>query len=123
MTEPEPLLKTEWIKKGAFVVPYGTMSAVELSLTDVASKIVVDDWGQCKSGKFGALRAHVEQGKLSAATLHAEMGEIVAGLMPGREHDDETILFWHRGLSLSDIALGHAMLEKAGRLGIGHRLR
>ena len=32
---------------------------------------------------------------------------------PGRERDDETILFWHRGLSLSDIALGKAMLAKA----------
>src|SRR4029453_16616086 len=49
---PEPLLKTEWIKKGAFVVPYGTMSAVELSLTDIMAKLVVDDWGQCKTGKF-----------------------------------------------------------------------
>jgi ornithine cyclodeaminase len=120
---PEPMLRTHWIKKGAFVVPYGTMSAVELSLTDIMSKLVVDDWGQCKSGKFGALRAHVDQGKLSEKTLHAEMGEIVAGLKPGREHDDETILFWHRGLSLSDIALGHAMVEKGKRLGIGQRLR
>ena len=120
---PEPMLETRWIKKGALVVPYGTMSAVELSLTDIMAKLVVDDWGQCKGGKFGALRAHVEAGKLSESTLHAEMGEIVAGKKPGRESEDETILFWHRGLSLSDIALGHAMLEKVKRLGIGQRLR
>jgi len=123
LPEPAAMLKTEWIKKGAFVVPYGTMSAVELSLTDIMSKMVVDDWGQCKSGQFGSLRAHVEAGKLSEATLHAEMGEIVAGRKPGRQREDETILFWHRGLSLSDIALGRAMLEKAARLGIGHGLR
>lgn len=123
LSAPEPLLKTEWIKPGAFVVPYGTMSAVELSLTDIMSKLVVDDWGQCKSGQFGSLRAHVEAGKLSEQTLHAELGEIVAGLKPGRERDDETILFWHRGLSLSDIALGHFMLEKAARLGLGQKLR
>ncbi len=123
LREPEPMLKTEWIKPGAFVVPYGTMSAVELSLTDIMSKMVVDDWGQCKGGPFGSLRAHVEAGKLSAQTLHAELGQIVAGLKPGRESDDETILFWHRGLSLSDIALGHAMLEKAARMGIGQKLR
>ncbi|MFO1194981.1 MAG: ornithine cyclodeaminase family protein [Rhodoferax sp.] len=120
---PEPLLRTEWIKPGAFVVPYGTMSAVELSLTDIMAKLVVDDWGQCKGGQFGSLRAHVEAGKLSAQTLHAEMGEIVAGRKPGRESEDENILFWHRGLSLSDIALGFAMLEKARRLGIGQTLR
>jgi alanine dehydrogenase len=123
LPKPKPLLKTEWIKKSAFVVPYGTMSAVELSLTDIMDKLVVDDWGQCKTGMFGSLRAHVETGRLSEATLYGELGEIVAGKKPGRTGDKETILLWHRGLSLSDIALGHAMLEKAARLGIGQRLR
>ena len=123
LDQPAPLLRTEWIKPGALVMPYGTMSAVELSLTDIMAKLVVDDWGQCKGGKFGSLRAHVDTGRLSAQTLHAELGQIVAGLKPGRESEDETILFWHRGLSLSDIALGHAMLEKGARLGIGQRLR
>ena len=120
---PTPMLKTEWIRPGAFVVPYGTMSAVELSLTDIMDKLVVDDWGQCSTGKFGSLRAHVDAGQLSADTLHAELGEIVAGRKSGRERESETILLWHRGLSLSDIALGSAMLDKAAVSGIGHRLR
>ena len=124
LPEPQPLLKTEWIKKGAFVVPYGTMSAVEFSLTDIMDKMVVDDWGQCRKGlPFGALRAHVDADKLSEETLHAELGQIVAGVKPGRESDDETILFWHRGLSLSDIALAHAMLQKAERMNLGQSLR
>ena len=123
LSAPEPMLRTGWIKPGALVVPYGTMSAVELSLTDIADKLVVDDWGQCKGGPFGSLRAHVNAGKLSEKTLHAEMGQIVAGLKPGRENDKETIIFWHRGLSLSDIALAHAMIEKGQRLGIGQKLR
>ena len=122
LTEPTPLLKTDWIKPGAFVVPYGTMSAVELSLTDIMDKIVVDDWGQCKQGIFGSLRAHVESGKLSERNLHAELGQIVAGSRPGRESDGETILLWHRGLSITDIALGQTMLDKAARLGIGQTL-
>ncbi|MEM1047102.1 MAG: ornithine cyclodeaminase family protein [Pseudomonadota bacterium] len=123
LSEPQPLLKTAWIKPGALVIPYGTMSAVELNLTDIMSKMVVDDWGQARAGRFGALRAHVDAGKLSEETLHAELGQIVAGLRPGREPDDKTILFWHRGLSLSDIALGDAMLKKAATLGIGQKLR
>jgi ornithine cyclodeaminase len=123
LERPEPLLKTAWIRRGALVVPYGTMSAVELSLTDIMDKFVMDDWGQARAGKFGALRAHVDSGRLSEKSLHAELGQIVAGLRPGRERDNETILFWHRGLSLSDIALGAAMLAKATRLGIGTRLR
>ena len=124
LPKPEPLLKTEWIKRGALAMPYGTMSAVELSLTDIMNKMVVDDWGQCRKGlPFGALRQHVDSDRLSEETLHAELGEIVAGKKPGRQNDDETILFWHRGLSLSDIGLAHAMLEKARRLGIGQSLQ
>ncbi|MEO5771304.1 MAG: ornithine cyclodeaminase family protein [Burkholderiaceae bacterium] len=123
LDQPAPLLKTEWIRKGACVIPYGTMSAVELSLTDVMDKMVMDDWGQAKAGPFGALRAHVDSGRLSEKNLHAELGQIVAGLKPGRERDDETNLFWHRGLSLSDIALGAAMLDKAKRMGLGQTLQ
>ncbi|MBI3372903.1 MAG: ornithine cyclodeaminase family protein [Betaproteobacteria bacterium] len=122
LTRPEPLLRTAWIKKGACVIPYGTMSAVELSLSDIMDKMVMDDWGQARSGPFGALRAHVDSGRLSEKNLHAELGQIVAGFKPGRERADETNLFWHRGLSLSDIALGAAMLDKARRTGVGQTL-
>jgi len=121
---PQPLLKTAWIKRGALVIPYGTMSAVELSLTDIMDKVVVDDWGQCRKGlPFGALRQHVDQDRITEENLHAELGQIVAKQRPGRESDDETILFWHRGLSLSDIALGSVMLDKAGEMSIGQTLR
>jgi ornithine cyclodeaminase len=123
LASPQPMLLTSWIAPGAFVVPYGTMSAVELSLTDIMDKIVVDDWGQCRAGQFGSLRAHVDAGKLTADTLHAELCEIVAGRKPGRASDSETLLLWHRGLSTSDIALGAAMLDKARRMGIGQQLR
>ncbi len=122
LTEPEPLLKTAWIAPGALVIPYGTVSAVELSLTEVMDKIVVDDWGQAGAGPLGALRAHVDSGRLSEDNLYAELGQIVCGRRPGREHDDETILFWHRGLSTTDIALGEALLAKARASGVGTAL-
>lgn len=123
LDKPAPLLKTAWIARGACVIPYGTMSAVELSLTDIMDKIVMDDWGQARAGPFGSLRAHVDSGRLSEMNLHAELGQIVAGSRPGRESDAETNLFWHRGMSLSDIALGAAMLAKARSREIGQRLR
>jgi len=123
LAEPAPLLETAWIEPGALVIPYGTMSAVELSLTDIMDKVVVDDWAQCRPGlPFGALRRHVDMGKLTEQNLHAELGQIVAGLKPGRESALETILFWHRGLATSDIALGALMLQKAHDLGVGQSL-
>ena len=122
LTAPQPLFKTSWIKPGALVIPYGTMSTVEDDITDQMQKIVVDDWGQCLIGPFGCLRRHVDSGRITRDTIHGELGEICAGKIPGRESDAETCLLWHRGLSTSDIALGAAMLEKADRLGIGHTL-
>ena len=122
LTAPEPVFKTDWIKPGALVVPYGTMSTVVDDLTERMDKIVVDDWGQCLIGPFGCLRRHVDSGKVTQDSIHGELGKICAGELPGRENDGETILLWHRGLSTSDIALGAAMLEKADRLGIGHNL-
>jgi alanine dehydrogenase len=121
---PQPMLKTDWIKRGALVIPYGTMSAVELSLTEIMDKMVVDDWGQCHKGlPFGALRQHVDSGRLHEGNLHAELGQIVAGHRPGRQAESETILFWHRGLSITDIALGCAMLSKAKSMKVGQVLR
>lgn len=123
LTEPEPLLRTTMVKPGAFVVPYGTVSAVELDLLDVMDKVVVDDWREAQSGRFGALRPHVDSSRLSPASLHAELGQIVTGRLPGREHGDERILLWHRGLAILDIAVGLALLRRAEDQGAGTMLR
>jgi alanine dehydrogenase len=123
LAAPEPLLRTASVKPGAFVVPYGTVSAVELDLLDVMDKVVVDDWREAQSGSFGALRRHVDTGRLSSESLHAELGQIVTGRRPGRERDDERILFWHRGLAILDIAVGLAILRRAEQQGAGTMLR
>ena len=123
LPEPTPLFKTSWVKKGAVVIPYGTMSSLELDHTDIMDKIFVDDRGQMNSGPFGALRAHINAGKVSTESVNGEIGEVVAGRCMGRESNEETILFWHRGLSTSDIALGVAMLEKAKTMGLGQTLK
>jgi alanine dehydrogenase len=120
---PEPLLRTAAVKPGAFVVPYGTISAVELDLLDVMDKVVVDDWREAQSGQFGALRRHVDSGRLTAESLYAELGQIVAGDKPGRERDDERILLWHRGLAILDIAVGLAILRRAEEQDAGTMLR
>ncbi len=123
LTRPEVLLQTQWVAPGVLVVPYGTVSAVELSLTEVMDKVVVDDWGQATAGPFGSLRRHVDSGLLSEATLHAELGDIVSGKKPGRETDAERTLFWHRGLATTDIAVAHMIFRRAELAGVGTVLR
>ena len=122
LEQREELFKTSWIKPGALVIPYGTVSALELSMTSAMQKIVVDDLGQFRAGNLGALRPQINAGLLSEDGIHAELCQIVTGQRSGRTDDDERILFWHRGLSLSDIGLGAVVLAKANRLGIGQTL-
>jgi alanine dehydrogenase len=123
LTEPRVLLETGWVTPGTCVIPYGTVSAVDLDLVDVMDKVVVDDWGQATVGPLGALRRHVDSGRLGPHNLHAELGEIVAGRKPGRERPEERTLFWHRGLATTDLAVARLFLDKAAAAGLGTLLR
>ena len=122
LTAPTPMFDRSWVKKGAYVVPYGTMSTLPLNFTDGFDKLVMDDLGQMRAGHLGALRPQIDAGLIGEESFYAEIGEIAAGLKPGREADEETILFWHRGMSTSDIALGAKILERARDLGIVQNL-
>ncbi|SDZ47316.1 ornithine cyclodeaminase [Amycolatopsis xylanica] len=115
LIEPEPLVRKEFLRPGTFLVPYGTISALELDLLDAVDKVVVDNWRESQSGnpRFGALRPQLNAGLLTEDRVHAEIGDIVAGHRPGREHDTERILFWHRGLSTTDLAVAHMILARA----------
>ncbi len=120
LVEPEPLLRTAWLDACNLLVPYGTMSALELDLLDIMDKVVVDDWAQCaQDDAFGALRPHVRAGLLTEGTLHGELGDVLAGTRPGRERDDERILFWHRGLATTDVAIAQLLVERAQQRGVG----
>jgi ornithine cyclodeaminase len=123
LEEPQVLLRTAAVKPGAFVVPYGTISAVDLDLLEVMDKVVVDDWREARAGRFGALRRHVDTGRLTERSLYAELGEVVSGRKPGREGPFERILLWHRGLSILDVALAHLILTRAETAEAGTMLR
>ena len=105
------------------LVPYGTMSALELDVLDRMDKVLVDDWRQCaQDDGFGALRPHVRAGLLTAENLYAELADVVAGTKPGRESDDERILFWHRGLATTDVTLAALIYRRAIEQGLGTRI-
>ncbi|MEL6479009.1 MAG: ornithine cyclodeaminase family protein [Pseudomonadota bacterium] len=123
LDKPTPLFDPAWVRPGALVVPYGTMSALPLDFTGRFDMFVMDDLGQMRAGRLGALRPQIDAGKITEESFSAEIGEIAAGLKPGRKSADQTILFWHRGLATSDIALGAYMLEKARARGLTQRLR
>jgi alanine dehydrogenase len=123
LTAPEPLLRTAWLEECSLLVPYGTMSALELDVLERMDKVLVDDWAQCaQEDGFGALRPHVRAGLLTAETLYGELAEVVVGAKPGRERAEERILLWHRGLATTDVALAALIYRRAVEEGLGTRI-
>ena len=117
LEKPEVLIPNYAVKKGALVVTYGWMMALDPAVVTGASKVVVDDWAQCQVG--GALHPMILDGRLSEKNLYGEIGQVVAGLKRGREPGDGTIVFWHRGFAVSDVVLGNWIFDRAAREGVG----
>jgi alanine dehydrogenase len=123
LAEPEPVLRTAWLEACNLLVPYGTKSALELDVLEIMDKVVVDDWAQCRQDDaFGALRPHVRAGLLTDDNVHGELADVLVGRKAGRERDDERILFWHRGLATTDVALAQLLVDRAVERGVGTTL-
>lgn len=116
---PQVLVKDEWVKPGALIQPYGAVLSVERTLPFSIDKMVVDDWNQCQKSQYGQFAGLIQAGDLRDEHIYGEIGEIVAGLKPGRESQQERILFWHKGFAISDIMLGNLAYQKARQKGIG----
>ncbi len=119
LTEHEVLVSDDAVKPGAWLQPYGAVLSVAPSLPFTVDKLVVDDWNQCKRSEYGQFAEMIQAGELRDEHCYADIGEIVAGLKPGRESDQERIIFWHKGFAISDIVIGHLAYERAKEKGIG----
>ena len=99
---------------GVFLAGFAAYSVIALNITWLANYLV-------KQVHVTLIRAGWIIGFVSL--MQIMRSEFLNRCRHFSETDEETILFWHRGLSLSDIALGHLMLEKAKTLRLGQSLR
>ena len=118
-TAAEPLVMRDWVKPGAFVAKLGSYQELDDALTVGADKLLVDHRGQAE-GK-GELAHLFEAGQISQGDVYAEVGDVVAGIVPGREGEDEIIIAAMIGMGTEDVAVGAAMLKRAEELGLGQR--
>lgn len=112
-----PLLKADWIKKGAFYNHIGGWED-EYACVLKADKIVCDSWETVKHRTQTVSRCYKE-GLITDADVHGNLSDIITGKKPGRENDDEFIYFDAVGLSYIDVTLANAMYEKAKAAGVG----
>ena len=112
-----PLLKAEWIKKGAFYSHIGGWED-EYDVVKMANKIVCDDWETVKHRTQTVSRCY-KDGIISDADIYGNLIDILAGEKPGRENDEEFIYFDAVGLAYVDVSIAHAMYERAKSAGAG----
>lgn len=113
-----PIVRSEWIKKGAHINAIGADAKGKEELDPKllsCSKVVIDDWSQASHS--GEINVPLEKGMISKRDIYASLGEIVAGKKPGRKNDEEITIFDSTGLAVQDIAVARLVYKKAlGRL-------
>lgn len=130
-----PLIKSEWIKPGALIIG---VSCFELDSQFMADKckLVVDNtalyeaWAEeFPYPSFGAnniigskFTDMIHDGLISKDDMY-DLGDIMSGKRPGRESDEQIIIFSVGGMPVEDVAWGKYCYENALKLGIGTKLR
>jgi len=119
----QPLLARDDVRPGTFVAAVGADNPGKQELHPnlmAKNKIVSDLLEQC--AVMGDLHHALDAGVLTRADVHAELGEVVAGKKPGRESEEEIIIFDSTGMALQDVAAAAFLYQKAQQNGSGVRL-
>ena len=81
------------------------------------STVVTDVLDQCAA--IGDLHHALELGVMRREYVHAELADVVSGRRPGRQRDDEIIVFDSTGTALQDVAAARLVYERAVATGVG----
>lgn len=81
------------------------------------STVVTDVLDQCAA--IGDLHHALELGVMRRESVHAELADVVSGRRPGRQRDDEIIVFDSTGTALQDVAAARLVYERAVATGVG----
>lgn len=133
--ESYPYVDPSWIKPGALLCAPGALNTAEELIMDPKTKLVVDNTGLYESwaeeypyptfdtwfligSKFTDM---IHEGKLEPERME-DLGAILNGKIPGRESDDQIIIYSIGGMPIEDVAWGKTVYEHAIEKGIGTKL-
>lgn len=114
-TSRDPVLRGEWLQPGALVCAAGAnrprARELDNAVLEQAAFVCCDSVADAKI-ESGDLIEPVEQGVLDWLEVH-ELQEVVAGELPGRQQDEDIILFKSNGLAAWDLAVAARLVELA----------
>jgi ornithine cyclodeaminase/alanine dehydrogenase-like protein (mu-crystallin family) len=123
-TSKDPVLRGEWLRPGALVCAVGANDPRRRELDNVVlerAAFVCCDSVENAKHESGDLIEPVEVGVLDWLEVH-ELQEVVAGELPGRQADDDVVVFKSNGLAAWDVAIGAVAVERARERGVGREV-
>ncbi|HXG75648.1 MAG TPA: ornithine cyclodeaminase family protein [Gaiellaceae bacterium] len=120
----DPVVRGEWLRPGALVIAAGANVVSRRELDNAVlerARFVCCDLLEQARLESGDLVEPVAAGVLDWLEVH-ELHEVVAGDVPGRQAEDDVVVFKSNGLAAWDVALGAEALRRARERGVGREL-
>lgn len=123
-SSPVPVFDGNKVKKGCTISCIGTYEPEKHELDPAvlprASRIYCDSVDAVLA-ESGDLLIPLKDGTITRDDVTGELGQVAAGTLPGRENDEEIIVFESVGVAVQDLCAAKAILSKAERAGAGLR--
>jgi ornithine cyclodeaminase len=117
-----PVCSAEYFKPGAVISAVGAytydMQELDPAVFDKCGKIYFDSEEAVLSESGDILRP-LDEGTLSKDQFTGDIGDYILGKIPGRESDDEIIVFENVGIGALDLYTAQKVYDKATEAGIG----
>jgi ornithine cyclodeaminase/alanine dehydrogenase-like protein (mu-crystallin family) len=117
----EPVVEKRWLARGAHVNAVGACfpSTRELDTETVAGSSFFTDRRESCVNEAGDYVLAAAEGRVGPDHIKAELGEVLAGMHPGREHEDELTVFESLGIAVEDLASAELVTRRARERGVG----
>lgn len=117
----EPIVEKRWLARGAHVNAVGACfpTTRELDTETVASASFFTDRRESCLTEAGDYLLAAAEGAVGPEHVKAELGEVLAGMHPGREHEDELTIFESLGIAVEDLASAELVVRRARERGVG----
>ncbi len=123
-TSPDPVLRGEWLNPGALVCAVGANDGRRRELDNVvlerAAFVCCDSRDDARLESADLIEP-VESGVLDWLEVH-ELQEVVGEEVPGRQSDEDIVVFKSNGLAAWDVAVAAAVVERARAAGAGREV-